>query len=80
MSDFEGEDVTAEDVIELYSTLLERGIQLWLDGGWGIDALLQRQTRSHTDLDAIVAFDQLPALGRLLYERPTRTTWMSTTR
>jgi lincosamide nucleotidyltransferase A/C/D/E len=61
--------VTAEDVIELYSTLLERGIQLWLDGGWGIDALLQRQTRSHTDLDAIVAFDQLPALGRLLYER-----------
>ena len=24
------------------------GTQLWVDGGWGIDALLDRQTRSQT--------------------------------
>jgi lincosamide nucleotidyltransferase A/C/D/E len=61
--------VRAEDVVDLYATLLGHGVQLWLDGGWGVDALLQEQTRSHTDLDAIVAFDDLPALTRSLSER-----------
>ena len=54
--------VTAEDVVDLYSGQLARGVQLWVDGGWGIDALLGRQTRSHKDFDAIVAFEDLPAL------------------
>jgi lincosamide nucleotidyltransferase A/C/D/E len=43
-----------------------RGVQLWVDGGWGIDALLERQTHSHKDFDAIVAFEDLPALTRFL--------------
>ena len=58
--------MTAEDVVELYLGLLARGVQLWVDGGWGIDALLERQTRPHKDLDAIVAFEDLPALTRSL--------------
>ena len=58
--------MTAEDVVELYSGLLTRSVQLWLDGGWGIDALLERQTRPHKDFDAIVAFEDLPALTRFL--------------
>jgi lincosamide nucleotidyltransferase A/C/D/E len=58
--------VTAEDVVELYSGLLARGVQLWVDVGWGIDALLERQTRSHKDFDAMVAFEDLPALTRFL--------------
>lgn len=61
--------VTAEDVVELYSGLLARGVQLWVDGGWGIDALLERQTRSHKDFDAIVAFEDLPDLTRFLSGR-----------
>jgi hypothetical protein len=36
-----------------------RGVQLWVDGGWGIDALLDRQTSSHKNFDAIVAFEDL---------------------
>lgn len=52
----------AKDLVELYSALLARGVQLWVDGGWGIDALIERQTRSHKDFDAIVAFEDLPAL------------------
>lgn len=56
----------AEDVVYLYSGLLARGVQLWVDGGWGIDALLERQTRSHKDFDAIVAFEDLPVLTRFL--------------
>ena len=58
--------VTAEDVVEIYSGLLARGVRLWMDGGWGIDALLGRQTRPHKDFDAIVAFEDLPALTRFV--------------
>jgi lincosamide nucleotidyltransferase A/C/D/E len=61
--------VTAEDVVDLYSGLLARGVQLWVDGGWGIDALLERQTRPHKDFDAIAAFEDLPALAQFLSER-----------
>jgi lincosamide nucleotidyltransferase A/C/D/E len=58
--------LTAEDVVELYSGLLARDVRLWVDGGWDIDALLERQTRPHKDLDAIVAFGDLPVLARFL--------------
>jgi hypothetical protein len=58
--------VTAEDVIDLYSGLLARGVQLWVDGRWGIDALLEHQARPHKDFDAIVAFEDLPTLTRFL--------------
>jgi lincosamide nucleotidyltransferase A/C/D/E len=60
---------TAEDVVELYSGLLAEGVRLWVDGGWGIDALLGRQTRPHKDFDAIAAFEDLPALTRFLSGR-----------
>jgi lincosamide nucleotidyltransferase A/C/D/E len=35
----------------------------------GIDALLERQTRPHKDLDALVLFDDLPILTTLLSQR-----------
>jgi len=34
-------------------------IPIWIDGGWGVDALLRRQTRPHSDLDIIIAKDDL---------------------
>jgi lincosamide nucleotidyltransferase A/C/D/E len=38
--------------------LLEaEGTKVWLDGGWGVDALLGRQTREHDDLDLVVELD-----------------------
>jgi lincosamide nucleotidyltransferase A/C/D/E len=61
--------MTAEDVGDVYSALLARGVRLWVDGGWGIDALLGRQTRPHKDFDASAAFEDLPALTRFLSER-----------
>jgi lincosamide nucleotidyltransferase A/C/D/E len=57
---------TAEDVIELYSGLRAEGVRVWVDGGWGIDALLGRQTRLHKDFDALVALEDLPALTHFL--------------
>jgi lincosamide nucleotidyltransferase A/C/D/E len=38
------------------------GIDVCLDGGWGIDALLGEQTREHGDLDIIVRVEDLPGL------------------
>lgn len=58
--------MTAEDVVDLYSGLLAWDVRLWVDGGWGVDALLGRQTRPHKDFDAIAALDDLPALTRFL--------------
>jgi lincosamide nucleotidyltransferase A/C/D/E len=42
------------DVIELYSATNQLQIQIWLDGGWGVDALLGEQTRAHKDLDIVI--------------------------
>jgi len=47
----------AEDVLEIVGLLQERGVRLWIDGGWGVDALLGEQTRDHTDLDLAVEMD-----------------------
>ena len=46
--------MTMRTVIDLYQGLTERGIKIWLDGGWGVDALLRQQTRQHGDVDMIV--------------------------
>lgn len=58
--------VRAEDVISIYQRLLDSGIQVWLTGGWGIDALLGEQTRPHKDLDAIVLLDNVVRMRQLL--------------
>jgi lincosamide nucleotidyltransferase A/C/D/E len=60
---------TAEDVIELFSGLRAERVRVWVDGGWGIDAPLGRQTRPHKDFDDIVLFEDLPVLTRLLEGR-----------
>jgi lincosamide nucleotidyltransferase A/C/D/E len=36
-------------------------VDVWIDGGWGIDALVGQQTREHADLDLVVAQDTLSA-------------------
>jgi lincosamide nucleotidyltransferase A/C/D/E len=54
------------DVIDVYSTLGGLGIQIWIDGGWGVDALLGRQTRSHKDLDIALEDQHLVRFERFL--------------
>ena len=41
---------TLRQVVE---QLEENGVEVWLDGGWGVDALLGRETREHDDLDLV---------------------------
>ncbi|MCI0394646.1 MAG: hypothetical protein L0332_28600 [Chloroflexi bacterium] len=58
--------VTAEDVVGIYQRLLSAEIQVWLTGGWGIDALLGEQTRPHKDLDLIMLVDDVVQMLELL--------------
>jgi lincosamide nucleotidyltransferase A/C/D/E len=59
--------------LDLLSCLDEVGVPAWLDGGWGVDALLGTQRRAHDDLDLLVRLDDVPqlekALGRMGYAR-----------
>ena len=51
---------------ELLCGLADIGIRCWLMGGWGVDALLGKQTRDHHDLDLLVKAHDLPALDAWL--------------
>lgn len=46
--------MTAEDMLAVLDALESVGVSVRLDGGWGVDALLARQTRPHDDLDAVI--------------------------
>ena len=53
-------------ILDLYNWLDNNGIIVWIDGGWGVDALLGRQTREHADLDIAVHHKDNTKLRRLL--------------
>ena len=60
--------MTAEQVLELVELLTARGLDVWVDGGWGVDALVGRQTREHGDLDLGVARPHLQTVIKVLDE------------
>lgn len=59
----------SKDALELYDSLERIGVQIWIDGGWGVDALLGEQTRPHKDLDIAIQQKDLPQLRALLGSR-----------
>jgi lincosamide nucleotidyltransferase A/C/D/E len=73
--------VRAAEVLALLDSLQAEGLRVWLDGGWGVDALLAEETRTHEDVDLVIELEALPdvlkvlkTLGFLMAEdhRPTR--------
>ncbi|MGH3426401.1 MAG: nucleotidyltransferase domain-containing protein [Mycobacteriales bacterium] len=58
----------ADDVIEVLDRLDAAGAEYWIDGGWGVDALLGIQTRQHDDLDLGVRLSDVPRVETLLFE------------
>jgi lincosamide nucleotidyltransferase A/C/D/E len=58
--------VRAKDAIFIYQRLSAESIPVWLTGGWGIDALLQAQTRPHKDLDLIMLLDDVVRMRKVL--------------
>jgi lincosamide nucleotidyltransferase A/C/D/E len=50
------------------SRLDAAGVAWWVDGGWGVDALLGRQTRHHDDLDFAVRAEDIVRLPQIFPE------------
>ena len=45
------ETTNISDLFQVLDLLDNMKIQYWLDGGWGVDALYGKQTRTHRDID-----------------------------
>ena len=58
--------MTAQDVVKIYQLLAARGIKVWVDGGFCVDALVGRVTREHSDLDIAVERQDVAALRTAL--------------
>ena len=58
-----------QDVINLLVKLQSLGIKIWIDGGWGVDALLGKQTRFHKDLDIVIQQKDVAVLREFLEAR-----------
>ena len=58
--------MTADMVHWFLDLFDELGIKVWLDGGWGVDALLGEQTRKHQDLDIIISWEDSAILTEAL--------------
>lgn len=64
--------MTSIDVIDLYEALENLGVEIWIDGGWGVDALLGEQSRPHQDLDIAIQQKDVPTLRQLVSARGYR--------
>ena len=62
-------EMTSSALVELLQLFAGAAIPVWLDGGWGVDALLQTQTRAHKDVDIVLRVADVPKLRELLAMR-----------
>ncbi len=64
-------DIEAVEVLDLLESV---GAEPWLAGGWGVDALIERQTRIHRDVDVMVRADRLGDVLDILQDEGFRVT------
>ncbi len=67
--DYSRFNFSAADVLEFFDLFSSNGIPAWLDGGWGVDAMVREQTRPHRDIDVVVPIDASVQLKSLLLDR-----------
>ena len=70
----------ADEIIAFVNLLHEHNLEVILDGGWAVDALLGHQTRPHNDLDIALEHKDVPQVRALLEARgykdvPRDDTW-----
>lgn len=46
--------MSASDILDLLDVFRAVRVDIWIDGGWAVDAALGRQTRPHADLDIVI--------------------------
>ena len=59
--------VKLEDAVEIISALENAGIKVFIDGGWGVDALLGYQSRAHNDIDIFIESSHKDSVLKILY-------------
>ena len=47
--------MSGADVLKVVTALESAGVGVWINGGWGVDALVGEQTRPHDDLDVFIS-------------------------
>jgi lincosamide nucleotidyltransferase A/C/D/E len=47
------------DVVQIIDQLGRAGVTTWVDGGWGVDASVGKETRPHSDLDLAMDSEKL---------------------
>ncbi len=57
------------EVIEILKLMKKYNIEIHIDGGWGVDALLGEQTRIHNDLDIAIQHKDVSLLRKLLLQK-----------
>jgi lincosamide nucleotidyltransferase A/C/D/E len=62
-------EMTATDVVGIVQLLDQNAIDVCVDGGWGVDALLGEQTRAHADLDIAIQHKYVGKIRALLEAR-----------
>ena len=56
----------AEEVARIVDIAAAANVEMWIDGGWGVDALLCEQTREHDDLDVVIELADVPRFKAVL--------------
>ncbi len=57
------------DMVHWFFDLFDKlDITVWIDGGWGVDALLGECTREHQDLDIMISWEDSAILTAALYQ------------
>lgn len=64
--------MSAQEAAELVKLFRRHGIDVCIDGGWGVDALLGKQTRRHEDLDIAIPHKDVELIRGLLEARGYR--------
>jgi lincosamide nucleotidyltransferase A/C/D/E len=59
-------EMSGDAAIQLMQLFHQQNIEVIVDGGWGVDALLGTQTRKHGDLDIALQHKDVPTLRALL--------------
>lgn len=69
--------MTLDEVLRVVDAVREIGCRFWLEGGWGVDVLVGRQTRPHRDVDVDfdAAFEEAVLRGLVDLGNAIETDW-----
>jgi len=65
-----------ETVVDLLKKSKLIGVDVWITGGWGVDALLEQQSRPHNDIDLFVQKKDAAAFIEMIRSNGYRETKM----